>query len=124
MMENKNVIEFIETVKENPELLVIAFVNISARQDRRCAPKLLGIDDIHVGDLVWIEENNGDIMARTIGFAECTDDGTMARRNKEALEFYGCRNFITLSASGYGKNWRCWDDRPGVSQRWTKEWKD
>lgn len=97
---------------------------ISVRSDRRGRPpKLLGLDEIYIGDLVWIEENNGDPWKRTTGFAECSDDG-MRGKNKDALEFYGCGNFKVLPVSNYGKEWRCWDDRPGLFDREMEKWKE
>lgn len=98
---------------------------ISIRADRPKPPVVLRLSDIMVGDLVWIEDRKEDVWERCTGYAECTDDASIKRSNKNiSYEFYGCGNYAVYTIKRYGETWRCWSDRPGLFLREAERWKE
>lgn len=95
---------------------------IGARINDQMAPRVLRVDEIKVGDLVWLDDHPEDLWRKCTGYAELADDG-MQRRNRGTFVFYGCGHYKVLSVKDYGVEWRCWDKKPGLILRSFEPWR-
>lgn len=73
---------------------------------------------LHDGDVAWLEHYDKSQVIPGIRFRLINEGGD------EAIEFHVMDGFIAARLAYYGKEWRCWTQRPTDEQREEAKWKD
>lgn len=78
-------------------------------------PRLLGLDEIKMLGLMWLESRNGFVQP-----VICQDYEYGVDRSVEFIMVHGT---ICNSINTFGKLWRVWTSKPSDEQRKAEEWK-
>ena len=79
-------------------------------------PRLLGLDEIKMLGLMWLESRNGFVQPVICqNYEYCVD---------RSVEFIMVHGTICNSINTFGKLWRVWTSEPGKEQRGAAKWND
>jgi hypothetical protein len=79
-------------------------------------PRLLGLDEIKMLGLMWLESRNGFVQPVICqNYEYCVD---------RSVEFIMVHGTICNSINTFGKLWRVWTSEPGKEQREAAKWND
>lgn len=86
-----------------------------------CERKLLDLQDLRPGDVVWLEEGDKPVCCVHLGY--WSESWMGEKTSAIPIDFFRKEHAAFYLERDYGKKWRCWRARPKPEERAAAPWK-